>query len=294
MPWGLTWQNNLKTALEAHFLSTFGRELIVDMRALAQYLTERGIADEKVALAHFKRVMLYYKEKYKFIPRFSHLLSTKIPVVETDDWEAALYKAHPDFQPYLFVGSGAALSRTRFERNIFDAARRDYYYDFASAICNHPSPVYCYKATVILERLVYSIAKHEKVGRRLAVAAEAHTKMRKIRVVSREEKKPWVKAHFSKALVRKQYIPLFGLAFTFWELPKLLADPSFGEGVLNCKLTEAHKRAILTVVSDYGYKYKEYLPFLIQIRSDYVLRHRDELAVWSSLKPEFVPQYPYW
>lgn len=293
MPWGVTWQRNLKSELEAHFLSMFGRELVVDMGTLCKYLDERRISDGQMAIAHFKRVMLYYKEKYKFVPRFSHLLSTKIPVVETDDWEATLYNEFPDFQPYLFVGSGAALSATRFNRNIFEAKRRDYFYKFARAVANHPAPTYCSGATIILERLVYSIAKHENSKSRVALAVEAHSKMRGIRNRFREENKIWTAQHFSKALVRKQFISLFGLAFTFWELPKLLVDTSFAEGVLNCRLTEAHRRAILTVVSDYGYKYKEYLPFLIKIRSDYVIRHRSELSDWESLKPEFVPQYPY-
>lgn len=294
MAWGVTWEKNLKVAIEAHFLSMFGKDLIVDMNQLVAYLKERGIADEHVAVGHFKRVMLYYKEKYKFIPRFSHLLSTKIPVVETHDWEAALYSKYPAFAPYTFVDQKKSLSRGAVDKALFDARRCEYFYKFARSVTAHPDPIYCYRAMLVLERLAYSLAKRKgKGGMSPAVAVDAHNRLRKIRVPERDTDKVWRIQHFSKVLVKKQIITVFGYGFTFWELPKLIVDHAFAENILNCRLTKQHVQSIMTVLSDYGFRYREYLPFLIKVRADYVLRHSSDIDAWESVKPDFIPEYPY-
>lgn len=294
MAWGVTWQASLKTAIESHFLSMFGKDLIVDMNQLVAYLKERGITDEKEAIGHFKRVMLYYKDKYKFVPRFSHLLSTKVPNVQTADWESELYRKCPAFAPYTFVDTKSALRADSVARGLFDSKRCDYFYKFARAVIVHPDPVYCFKSVMILERLAYSLAKRKrKQGLSPVVAVDAHNRLRKKRVPNRDEHKIWRGQHFSKTLVKKQIISVFGYGFTFWELPKLITDNAFAENVLNCRLTKQHTQSIMTVLSDYGFRYREYLPFLIKVRADYVLRHADEIAAWERMKPDFIPEYPY-
>lgn len=296
MQWGSISNRNLSEAISTHFLATFGRELVVDQNALQKFLTERKIKSEQAAVAHFVRVMQHYKTKYTFVPRFSHLLSAKIATVETTGWEAALYDGFPNFAPVAYVPAKSALDGEVQYSGLFDTERCAYFFEFACRLTEHPNPVYCFNAAYIIERLVFSLAKTRgSTGDRLPLrkVIEAHKILMSRRKRTRDENKTWRYVHFSKALVRKQVIQIFGQYFNFWELPKMLLDPVFAAQILNCRLTPAHKQAISDVLSTYGYEHRAYLPFLIKTRDNFILRYASDKAAWEKMKPQFLCEYPF-
>ena len=297
MAWGNTWSSKLHEMIAVHFLATFGRELVVDRTALEKFLQERKFTSEQAAMAHFTRVMAHYKEKYQFVPRFSHLLSAKISNVETSGWEATLYADFPNFAPIAYVPAKSTLDGAVQYSGLFDSSRCAYFYDFARRITEHPRPVYCYTAMHIVERLVFSLAKNRKRGGDdvlpITKAIEAQSILRQQHKSSRDTNKTWRRQHFSKAVVRRQLIQLFGQHFTFWELPKMLVDPEFAEQVLNCRLTPAHMQAIFDVLSTYGYAHRAYLPFLTRVRDNFIIRYASAKDTWEKMKPEFVGPYPF-
>ena len=296
MPWGRIWLSSLVTAIETHFLATFGRELVVNKQELEKFLQTRKINSEQAAFAHFARVMTHYKSKYAFVPRFSHLVSGKIPTVEAIGWEAALYEEYPKFSPVAYVPSKSTLDGTIEYTRLFDTQRCAYFHEFASRIIEHPNPVYCFSAMFIVERLVFSLAKtrsatHDRPA--LSTAIAAHEVLLSKRRRSRDDNKAWRSVHFSKSLVRRQLIQFFGLYFNFWELPKLLIDSEFAGGILNCRLTPAHHQAIFDVLSKYGYENRAYLPFLIKTRDNFILRYTSQKTAWERMKPDFICEYPF-
>lgn len=296
MPWGRTWLSSLVEAIETHFLATFGRELVVDRQELEKFLQARRISSEPAAFAHFSRVMAHYKTKYAFVPRFSHLISAKIPTVEAAGWEAALYNDHPTFSPVVYVPSKSTLDGTVEYTRLFDTKRCAYFHDFAQRLVEHPDPTYCFSAMFIIERLVFSLAKTRRATHDnppLHIAVAAHEVLMRKRRRSRDEKKAWRSSHFSKALVRRQIIQFSGLYFNFWELPKLLVDSDFAESILNCRLTPAHRQAIFDVLSKYGYENRAYLPFLTKTRDNFILRYASQKSAWERIKPDFVCDYPF-
>jgi len=296
MPWGNTWTRQLKESIERHYSATFGRELVVDAVALEEFLQSKKLKTEQAAFAHFCRVMKHYKDKYAFVPRFSHLLSAKIPTVETTGWEARLYSDFPGFSPVAYVPAKSALNGDVEYSGLFDAHRSAYFFEFACRISEHPRPLYCYNAAYLVERLIFSLAKTRNQTRdRLPVAraVAAHGILMGLRKSSRDTNKTWRYVHFSKALVRHQVIQLFGQYFNFWELPKMLIDSEFASQILNCRLTPAHRQAIYDVLSTYGYTHRAYLPFIIRTRGNYILRLASEKSAWEKMKPDFVCEYPF-
>lgn len=296
MAWGSTSRSVLAERIAVHFLATFGRELVVDLQALEKFLKERRLNNDEAAMAHFVRVMAYYKEKYQYVPRFSHLLSAKISTVETTGWEARLYADFPQFNPLVYVPAKSTLDGVVQYSGLFDTKRLPFFMDFARRINEHPDPVYCYTGMHIVERLVYTLAKGRKMlgdSQPLEAAVSAQCRLARRHRRFRDTNKTWRSQHFSKTLVRRQQIQVFGQHFTFWELPKMLVDAEFAEQVLNCRLTPAHRQAIFDVLSVYGYTHRAYLPFLTRVRDNFIIRYATEKATWEKMKPEFVSDYPF-
>lgn len=299
MPWGRTFDlQKLKTDINMAFNAMYGRDLVIDERELDKYLKVTCFKDECAVLAHVKRVLAYYKAKYEFVPRFSHIVSSKMPKTErtSKDWEAELYSKFPTFQPLYHTRDIVKAMKTTNVGSLFSRDRAEFFHGFAVAVLNHPDPVYLTRSLMLIEKAIFSIGRNPEWAKRLPLApvVEAHTRLRKMEVPHRTDHKIWRQVHFSKTLVRKNTMKVFGYGFSFWELPKILVDHAFAESALNCRVTPAHLRAVKVMVEEYGYRYRLYLPYLLNVRPPYVLRHRMDIVKWESeLSPSFVPDYPF-
>lgn len=288
-----TWLEQLKGAIQQSFTTRFGRALAFDDQDLLVFLRDKKITTLAQAIAQFNRAIKYFGDKYEFVPRFTHLTSERIPLVEVDEWEQKLHKDHPAFQPRFFIPSTSPLSARAALGGLYTAADAAYFFEFAKAVEYHPSPTYVAQAVFIVERLVYTLAKSNPLNLSISDVVAVHQTLLRLRRSIRDRHPIWKTQHFSKCLVRQQLISIVGAGFSFWELPKLVVDRRLMEIELNVRVTQQHVDMVMRRLRAYAHTYNPYLHFLIRVRAQYIMRTREELEMWNSVKPDNIPSYPY-
>lgn len=287
MPWPSTfditaWARGMNDV----FRATYGRDLVIDEAELRRFVSNTRFKDIQHFLAYMRRVVAYYNQKYQYIPRMSHLLSAQLPRTGPDDWEAALYKEVPDFHPSYFTQENVLEVNRKVRGMTMGEPQAALFHRFAVAVVGHPNPAYVPRAHALLEKLVFTLGRDARLKRKysLQVAVQAHERLRALGKAHRTlDHKIWGKKHWSAALVRAQYLTVFGLQFTFWELAKIMVSASFAEQVLNCTFTPAHNNALRAVIASYAWKHGPYVQFCLNVRPEYILRSYDEIEQWSRL-----------
>lgn len=290
-----TWIRHLKETVRAAFLAQYNRNLNISDRQLFAFIRQQNFESLDSAVAHFKRAIAYYAERYRFVPTFAHLISSAIPVVEdSEGWERSMYARWPEFQPLFFTPAKSHLSNeVRYAGLFTDPDIIKLVTSFADDIVAAREIVYTRQSLAVLERLMYSLAyNREERSRPYVAAIEACARLKKARVRAREGEGPWSGVHWSKALVRKQQMVLEGKAFSFWELPKLALND---EAVATCfggRLTPARRATIIEAMSHYASSRAPYVKYLLVCRPNFVLS-RDERKAWKGAAPNFFPAYPF-
>lgn len=290
-----SWVTHLRTSIRAAFFSQYGRQLNISDRDLFKFLRESGYSDMDTALAHFKRAISFYAEKYQFVPSFKHLVSDSLPkTVEVGGWEKGLYAKCPEFQPVFFVPAKSHMSNETRHSGLFaDKEVVSMLCAFARDIVNASSIVYTRQTLIVLERLMFTLAyMGEEDTRRITHTSNACQRLKHARIRFRDAAPAWSGVHWSKALVRKQYIRIGASHLSFWEIPKLILNKDAALLHLGNKLTPARQNGLLDVMIAYASPRAAYLRYLLTVRAHNILT-QEERKAWDRIAPNFFPKYPY-
>lgn len=283
----------LKRALESAHLGTYKQRLVIKDADLADACMRMKFKDLKSGIAHFKRVIGYFKSTYAYVPTFKHYISERVPVVaDIADWEKALYEKYPDFTPEYTSPSDSFLRGKPMGYSHLFGSREiiKFVADFAYVVAQTQF-VTCFTqaAPTVLERLIYSMVYH-KWHREF----DYDNALEALQVIKRS--KHYVDkiegAHWSRILVDTDIVSIYGNEYKFWEMAKLIVNPDFAAHVTGMpKFSEPHARGVLDAMATYGLKNKCALDFLVDIRSEYALDSHEKKE-WAAISPNFFPSYP--
>lgn len=292
-----TYTSQLIDSIKAVYFATYGKHIHINDNELATYLIGSGFENKEAAIAHFRRAIQYYKERYHILPTLRHLTSPKIPVLaDIPDWEQALYTSYPEFVPVLVAPN----------TNKLDAESRVFAWLFTSdadvrtAISfveevdklqgNHEFAV---KSMAVVERLIFSMA-YRRTGTyaEYKTAISVHNTLKKKYVKLR--KAEWNKdKHWSWLVVPDQTFNIFGSSVSFWEGPKLFIDKELAARFFNVsKYSQAHAKAVMTAMMEYAQGREHLLPFLLTAREHLRLTLLEK-ELWRDEAPRSFPPYPY-
>lgn len=224
-----TFINALKAAIQADFLALYAKPCIIPEQELLRFVNSRGFNNLYDAQAYFKRVLHYYSQKYKFVPTFKHLTSDKLPVFrEMADWERAVYRKYPSFQPVIFLPTKSSLSMdyALAEGLLASADTIQFAADFATDLMYCPDLRYIPRAVELLERAVFSLEyRNANAPHAIANILVAHARLVALRVPYRDTNSGWLKQHFAYACLRRLMFKteLFGYQY-IWDALKYLLD----------------------------------------------------------------------
>lgn len=287
------WLGELITSLKTAYYNQYGRNLYVSDAELSKFVNEKGFTSHDGAIAHFKRVISYYADKFSILPTFKHLTSPKIPtLLDIPEFEKALYAEYPDFTPILVSPSENKLSsETRGFSGLFTSASVvELFLDFASAINKEDDLFYCEQALIVIERLIFSMAyrkSNTKVD--FLEAIDAHKKLASLRrSVEKIEG-----GHWSRIFYPDQELELFGVKLHFWEVPKVIINHSVASTLFNIsKYGNAHAHAALGAMHEYADGRYRYLRFLLVLRDELRLTPHEEVH-WENFSNSTFGKYPY-
>lgn len=286
----------------------YGKNLYINEDELAKFIIESGFDSMESAVAHFKRAIMYYKEKFTVVPRYTHLISPKIPALaDLPDWEKALYATFPDFCPVLTAPNEKKLStETHGYSGLFpsveiielmlafakEVAKFDAVYKHAS-LKDERGP-YVELALVMIERLIYSMA-YRKWGKRSdymeAITAQKYLARERLARGQRGGLRKGV--HWCAILVEDREIDIFDAKLSFWELPKVYVNRDFAARLFNMpRYSNAQAQAVMTRMLEYAEGRHHLMRFLLIARDEYILTN-EEREIWREEAPNVFPEYPY-
>jgi hypothetical protein len=295
-----SWLRSVKDGISAAFYAQYRRYLNINEHVLLDYIRTNGFETPEAVLAHFKRAISYYAEKYAIIPTLNHLTSPKIPaLVDIPDWEKALYSTYPQFCAQLISPSENKLdSETKGYSGLFPSYDVvDLFLNFARTV-NEEDRIkkYTESALIVIERLIFSMA-YKKYGKRgdFLSAIEAQMKLvllRKSLIAQGIDVRSKVE-HWSTVLVPEQEIQVFGKTLNFWELPKTVVNKDFSSVYFGIyKFGGQHARTCLDLMVEFSEGKLKYLPFLLTARQEFVL-DSVEKDLWKDSAPSQFCPYPY-
>ena len=288
-----TYTRELRRAIESAHLGAYKQRLAINDAELSDAVMRMNFKDAKSAIAHFKRVIGYFKSSYSFVPTMHHYISARVPVVvDIADWEKALYEKYPDFTPEYTSPSDSFLKGKPMGYSHLFGSREiiKFVAEFAFTVAQTQF-VTCFttSAPIVLERLIYSMVYHkwhQEFDYDNTFEALQVIKSRRYLVEKIED------AHWSRILVDTDVISIYGKDYKFWELAKLIVNPGFAAAVTDTpKFAEPHARGMLDAMSEYGLRNACALKFLVNIRHEYILDSHEKKA-WATVAPNFFPQYP--
>ena len=304
-----SWTRACLNTVKASFTALYGKTLYINEDALAKYLIENDFSSYEAAVAHFKRALMYYKEKFTVVPRFQHLISPKIPALANiPDWEKALYATFPDFHPVLVAPNENKLeTETHGYSGLFPsvdiielilgfakevAKLEDSYQQSAMAGVKTRGP-YAELALVMVERLIMSMA-YRKWGQRAdymsAIAAQKFLARERL---ARKGVNLNRGVHWCSVLVEDLQTEVFGVNLAFWEMPKTYVNRDFASRLFNIpKYSSAHAKAVMTKMVEYAAGRHHLLPYLLVARDEFILTG-EERDIWREEAPNVFPDYPY-
>lgn len=196
-----TFVEALRTTIRAAYLEAYGKEILIPQQMLVRFLQQRKFTTLDDARAYFRRVILYYKQKYTFAPTFKHLITAKIPALDTlAEWEIRLYRRFPFFQPVIFAPSKNSLS-TKYELQEALIASADLLQTirkFGEFAYTYTELAYRRNAVWMLERAIYTMAYREiREDSAFEPLTACHKRFMTIRVPGDDERTkdmPWYSA----------------------------------------------------------------------------------------------------
>lgn len=202
-----TFINALKAAILADFLALYQKPCIISEAELTRFVVRKGFDSLHEAQAYFKRVLNYFSQKYTFVPTFRHLISEKLPTFrDMADWERAVYRKWPSFQPVLFIPTKSALDMNYqvAEELLSNAETIQFAVNFAQDMMYCPDLRYIPQAVILLERAIFSLAYRQANAPAAAnFLITAHARIVALRDPKRDTNPGWLKQHFAYAVLRR-------------------------------------------------------------------------------------------
>lgn len=304
-----SWTRACLNSVKASFTALYGKTLYINEDDLAKYLIDNEFSSLEAAVAHFKRALMYYKEKFTVVPRFQHLISPKIPALaDIPDWEKALYASFPDFNPVLTAPNEKKLeTETHGYSGLFpsvdiielilafakEVAKLEEDYQRNLAMGQKKRGPYVELALVMVERLILSMA-YRKWGQRADyMAAIAAQKFLARERLARKGGNLHRGVHWCAVLVEDLQTEIFNVKLAFWEMPKVYVNRDFAARLFNMpRYSNAHAKAVMTRMLEYAEGRHHLLRFLLVARDEFILTG-EERDIWREESPNVFPDYPY-
>lgn len=288
MAWGIGYLPQLKIQMQALFIATYRKPLIISSDVpLIKYINARDdITDVTTGYAHFSRIISYYHSKYPFVPSLTHLLSDKVALQgHLDKWKILLSEHYPAVLLEYSTSDTDILNDRAKGHNylISDASFIAEVVSFSELIIDSDEVFFCTETLAIFERALASLLHRENnVSRATHTIYEAYMYVQKSPNLSQFDN--WV-----GALLESDKISFYGELYSFWELPKLIVSRKHTEHILYVEADTIVKNAIVAI-TDFYKSNKNLIRFISACRDEYVLDLL-ELKMWEDLR--VLPQVTY-
>lgn len=247
-----TFVEALRTTIRAAYLAAYGKEILIPQQMLVRFLQQRKFTTLDDARAYFRRVILYYRQKYSFAPSFKHLITAKIPVLDSlAEWEIRLYRRFPFFQPVIFAPSKNALSM-KYELQealIASADLLDTIRKFGEFAYTYTELVYRRNAVWMLERAIYTMAYREiREDSAFEPLTACHKRFMTIRVPGDDDRMkdmPWYSAVTGDSTV----FAVGDGTYTLWDALAVISEDTLWERHAEGLDMQARSSALETVTA---------------------------------------------
>lgn len=247
-----TFVEALRTTIRTAYLEAYGKEILIPQQMLVRFLQQRKFTTLDDARAYFRRVILYYRQKYSFAPSFKHLITAKIPVLDSlAEWEIRLYRRFPFFQPVIFTPSKNALSM-KYELQealIASADLLDTIRKFGEFAYTYTELAYRRNAVWMLERAIYTMAYREiREDSAFEPLTACHKRFMTMRVPGDDDRTkdmPWYSAVTGDSAV----FAVGDGTYTLWDALAVISEDTLWERHAKGLDMQARSSALETVTS---------------------------------------------
>ena len=255
--------NLLQEIWESNFPQDEVRSLISEKQIYDLLIKYPNLKDVEIFTAAIKKSLEYYKNKYPyFTPTPKHILSDKVIPVALNilEREGSSYAALPrDFLPIFCKATEEVKLRRK------DAFR---IYYLCLLINTSDNFSYIPASLIAIEKLMLYTCRNKPtflypdLDNLKETISSAHKKLLHIRDSKRDNKKPFLKVHFSRCFVKKQLIKIFphkNLGFSFWECAYLTVSKGYQLKKLGIILSSSLLQELEEKLKSFIIRYKPYL-----------------------------------